>query len=149
MQALCLRFGQVISAEEAASSPHDPRWLHQEDAVQGIRCALAFELSDGIEHRWRIFHITAAGERAKIRLGEAGSKEFGYQPKHAFHPDTSKLYPKIVDEPTSFSGNIPIRRVVICGAGGPVAAVLAQELASSYTLRLTDVRPIADIAAEA
>jgi nucleoside-diphosphate-sugar epimerase len=39
--------------------------------------------------------------------------------------------------------------VVIFGAGGPLAAAAAPLLASSFRLRLTDVRPLAEIAAEA
>jgi nucleoside-diphosphate-sugar epimerase len=38
--------------------------------------------------------------------------------------------------------------VAIFGAGGPVGAAAAQALRDQYTLRLTDLRPIAEIAAE-
>jgi nucleoside-diphosphate-sugar epimerase len=38
--------------------------------------------------------------------------------------------------------------VTIFGAGGPVGAAAAQALREQYTLRLTDLRPIAEIAAE-
>ena len=40
-------------------------------------------------------------------------------------------------------------KVAIFGAGGPVGAAAARALCEDYTLRLTDVRPIAEIAAEA
>ena len=43
----------------------------------------------------------------------------------------------------------PIRNVVVFGAGGPVAADAAQHLKAKYTLRLTDLRPLEDIAREA
>jgi nucleoside-diphosphate-sugar epimerase len=39
-------------------------------------------------------------------------------------------------------------KVAIFGAGGPVGAVAARALKDHYTLRLTDVRPLAEIAAE-
>ena len=39
-------------------------------------------------------------------------------------------------------------RVVIFGAGGPVGAASIQALKENYTLRLTDVRPMAEIAAQ-
>jgi nucleoside-diphosphate-sugar epimerase len=39
-------------------------------------------------------------------------------------------------------------KVAIFGAGGPVGACAARALRDQYTLRLTDVRPIAEIAAE-
>jgi len=40
-------------------------------------------------------------------------------------------------------------RIALFGAGGPVGAAAARVLKEHYTLRLTDVRPIAEIAAEA
>lgn len=45
----------------------------------------------------------------------------------------------------------PVRegKVAIFGAGGPVGAAAAQALREQYTLRLTDLRPLADIVAEA
>jgi len=46
--------------------------------------------------------------------------------------------------PPVLEGNI-----AIFGAGGPVGAAAARALRDHYTLRLTDVRPIAEIAAEA
>jgi nucleoside-diphosphate-sugar epimerase len=39
-------------------------------------------------------------------------------------------------------------KIAIFGAGGPVGAAAAQALQHDYTLRLTDVRPLAEIAAE-
>src|SRR4051794_13589957 len=39
-------------------------------------------------------------------------------------------------------------KVAIFGAGGPVGAAAAQALRDHYTLRLTDLRPLAEIAAE-
>ncbi len=42
----------------------------------------------------------------------------------------------------------PIRNVVLFGAGGPVARAIADDLSRDYTLRLTDIRPLDEIAAE-
>ena len=39
-------------------------------------------------------------------------------------------------------------KVAIYGAGGPIAACAARVLKDHYTLRLTDVRPLPEIAAE-
>lgn len=41
----------------------------------------------------------------------------------------------------------PIRNIVIFGAGGPMAAAAVQELAPHYRLRVSDVKPMADIIA--
>jgi nucleoside-diphosphate-sugar epimerase len=45
-------------------------------------------------------------------------------------------------------GAVTEGRVAIFGAGGPLAAAAAGALRDQYTLRLTDLRPIAEIAAE-
>ena len=157
-RALCLRFGRIVDDAEAASLPFDPRWLHIEDAVAGVRQALAYLQNEERPSGWRPFHITAAGPRAKIRLAGAGGKEFGYQPVHDFRDrrpeetaeDTrdERSWREVLAPPEPVRSR-PIRKVVVFGAGGPVAAAAAIELASSYTLRLTDARPIEEIAREA
>lgn len=43
---------------------------------------------------------------------------------------------------------IPSGNIAIFGAGGPVGVMAARSLAPHYTLRLTDIRPLARIAAE-
>ncbi len=72
---VCLRFGQVVSDAEIADQPADPRWLHVDDAISGVRQALAYRRPG-----WSVFHITAAGTRAKVRLGRAADASFGYSP---------------------------------------------------------------------
>ncbi len=41
----------------------------------------------------------------------------------------------------------PIRNVVVFGAGGPLGAAVAAELATTYALRLTDLQPLDELAA--
>lgn len=48
--------------------------------------------------------------------------------------------------PNSISAK-PINNIVVFGAGGPMAAAAVQELAPHYRLRVSDVKPIADIIA--
>lgn len=155
IQVVCLRFGRIVGDEMIQG--FDPRWLHQEDAVHGVHQALAYTSS----HRpdWALFHITAPGPQAKIRLQYAFShrENFGYQPTHDFQTHWGHAGPPQRDErpwrevlgPVQRIPTRPIRRVVILGAGGPMGSVTTQELASSYTLRVTDVRPLTEIAAEA
>jgi nucleoside-diphosphate-sugar epimerase len=52
-------------------------------------------------------------------------------------------------EPTRYApvAARPIKKVVIFGAGGPLAAATAQQLAPHYQLRLSDVRPLKEIIA--
>lgn len=49
--------------------------------------------------------------------------------------------------PTPQIASRPIKNVIIFGAGGPMAAVATQELAPHYRLRLSDVKPMAEIVA--
>ncbi|MCL5997287.1 MAG: NAD(P)-dependent oxidoreductase [Chloroflexi bacterium] len=150
----CLRFGRLVNDEQAAMQPYDPSWLHLEDALQAVRRALEVDLpgSPG----WRIYHIAAAGTRAKVRVTPqtSGQADLGYEPVHDFRarwplqaPSQDGRSWEAVLAPQPMRSR-PIRKVVIFGAGGPVGAVTAQELASSYTLRLADVRPIPEIIAE-
>jgi nucleoside-diphosphate-sugar epimerase len=50
--------------------------------------------------------------------------------------------------PTDPIPSRPLRRVVIFGAGGPLGAVLTQELAPHYQLRITDARAMDEIIRE-
>lgn len=157
MTVICLRFGQLVDAAHVATQPYDRRWLHLADAIHGIDCALAYD--GGRRPDWAIFHITAPGPHAKICLAHAASAQaaFGYRPVHDFAAQAAHAPAPSRDErpwrtilaPVTTVPSRPIRRVVILGAGGPMGAVTTQELLSSYTLRVTDLRPLATIAAEA
>ncbi len=146
----CLRFGKIVTSEEAQTQPYDPAWLHIDDAVQGVKCALE-TVQKNDWRGWRIYHITAAGNTAKVRLRRAHS--IGYRPVHDFKaqyeaapkptPDTRPWQQILGAQQPIPSRNI--QKVVFFGAGGPVAAVAYQELASSYRLRITDVIPIGEI----
>jgi nucleoside-diphosphate-sugar epimerase len=160
LSVLCLRFGRIVDWDEIAAHDYDPRWLHLEDAIHALQRALNYLHADKPPYPWRIFHIAAAGPLPKIRVSAAASQSFGYEPAHDFaahHAGRPQPQPeaiRTVEDLRPYLAPVlpirsrPIRNVVIFGAGGPVAAVLAQELLSSYTLRLTDILPIAQIAAE-
>ncbi|HSH79071.1 MAG TPA: NAD-dependent epimerase/dehydratase family protein [Herpetosiphonaceae bacterium] len=180
-RAICLRFGRLVDDAEATALPYDPRWLHLDDAVAGVQRALTYtapsswaslhDAGTGLARvlvyepvSWSVFHITAAGKRAKIRLTAAGTELFGYQPVHDFgdraeaHPEGSRSRPSMslpqgqswhaVLAPRSPLQSRLIRNIVIFGAGGPLAAGVVPHLTAGYKLRLTDVRPIEEIAAE-
>ena len=156
--SVCLRLGTIVDDAGAAQQPFSPNWVHIEDVAHAIQRALAYQPQH--TPNWSVFHIMAPGPRAKIRLSHAQSAkaDFGYQPQHDFQaawptesaggatrdtrPWRELLAPQQIP-------SRPIHRVVVFGAGGPMGAVTTQELASSYQLRITDVRPITEIAAEA
>jgi nucleoside-diphosphate-sugar epimerase len=154
--SICLRAGEIVDDDYVAKHAFDPRWVHLNDVVQGVHCALRYQPE--YAPSWSLFHIMAAGPRAKIRhkYATSASAEFGYEPKHDFSAywpagqanderDTRPWREILSPQPRP---SRPIHRVVIFGAGGPMGAVTTQELSSSYHLRVTDLRPIADIAAE-
>ncbi len=155
MQALCLRFGQMVDDAVARSEPYDRNWLHMDDAVAGVRAALAHEPTR--QPDWKIFHITAPGPYAKIRHQNSAVVEElpDYQPTHDFADLAAAAPVPAVDErpwravlaPTHHTPSRPIRNVLLLGAGGPMGVVTTQELLSSYTLHVTDLLPLAEIAA--
>ena len=158
IQAICLRLGQVVDDHDANNNPFDPNWVHIEDVTHAIHCALRFQPPH--TPYWSTFHIMAPGPYSKLRLRDAVSAtaDFGYAPTHDFQsywPTDPSAIPARDNRPwrevlaPQQMPSRPIRRVVIYGAGGPMAAVTTQELSSSYALRVTDVRPITEIAAEA
>lgn len=144
---LCLRFARVVDG----SAHPDPYSVHLDDAVSGVVHALSVDLSERPRHSGWIAHITAAGELAKIRVG---NPPFPYAPAHqavgsmsAAEYDETREWRSILGARRPVPSR-PIRNVVIFGAGGPVAAAAARELAPTYTLRLTDLRPLDAIVQE-
>jgi nucleoside-diphosphate-sugar epimerase len=161
MRAVCLRFGRLVDDAMVASAPYDPRWLHIEDAVSGVQRALEMAASEMLPRGWSLFHIAAPGERAKVRSARAvrnwAGQPFGYEPTHDFQeqadkapvpPETSVEDWKRALAPQVSIPARKIHRAVLFGAGGPLGAVVAEEMAPAYTLRLTDVRSLAEIAEE-
>lgn len=158
INAACVRFGEIVDDAVAASQPYDPRWVHVDDAVDGLRRVLD-SITSAVPRRrspWAI-HVTAGGDRAKVRMGRI--QRLGYKPVHDFH----EVWPAAGPESTTPEGgrswrealapghpipSRPIKRVVVFGAGGPVGAAAARELAGRYRLRLTDIRSIEAITAE-
>jgi len=165
---IVLRLGEGVDDAEIAARPTDGHWLHIDDAVQAVERALALPVSsdDRPGARWRLFHIVDGGAGARFPQTAAARKELGYRPRHRVtgpadnpHPNPSPVGPgeglARLGEPGPAS--IPPlvshaepsghpRRVVIFGAGGPLGAVAAAALAPDHRLRLTDVRPLAEIA---
>lgn len=151
LKAVCLRVGTVTDGSGAP----DPRALHVEDALAAIDRALAFEPEGDPPNGWWVFHVVGAG-RTRFPLAHAARhgpsdgrrSRLGYEPRHDLAKD-APLTALPFETPRSFAGQVggAVRKVVIFGAGGPLAAIAAQALASDHVLRLTDKRPLAEIVA--
>jgi nucleoside-diphosphate-sugar epimerase len=160
MQVIALRLGKVVDDADTRASAPDSRWLHVEDAVQAVECALAYDEPAPVNREpsfyppktgWWVFHIPGGGPKTRFPIALAGQPPFSYQPRHAL-TSGSKL--PIAEPPgrevkrfSSQAGCAP-RKIVLYGAGGPLGAVTTEALSHDHILRLTDVRPIAEIVAE-
>jgi hypothetical protein len=151
LKAICLRLGTIV--EQGA----DPRAVHVEDVARAVQAALEFEAPEGEpRHGWWAFHIVGAG-RTRFPLGMASvagttpvrPARLGYTPVHDVAGDAA-LTPIAFEQPRRFTSQAGggARRVVIFGAGGPLAAITARVLEHEHTLRLCDLRPLADIVAD-
>lgn len=162
LEVVCLRFGTIVD-DQSAGGRRDARWLHIEDALQACGKALTVPIrprddtsSGRLAHGWCVYHIPGGGKHTRVPLARAaGERGLAYVPRHDLAPPAPPA-----TGPAEEAGDLgvlgpreriparPIRKVVIFGAGGPLAAATARVLAPSYRLRLTDLRPIADIVAE-
>ena len=168
MEAVCLRFGVVVDDATVDSQPFDPRWVHVRDAIHGLERAITFDhagMLDAGQPDWSVFHIMGAGPQSKIRHGnETGVEEratsasapFLYKPRIDLGqnaPDCRREIPdrrpwhEILKPPEPVPSR-PIRKVVLFGAGGPMGASVIRDLHQNYTLRLADIRPMADAVAD-
>ncbi len=152
VQAVALRLGEVVDDRHAGRHRADAGWLHIEDAVQAVERALAFEPpADGPQTGWWVFHIPGGGPNTRFPLALAGAPPFGYRPQHDLSSGAklpSSQPPFEAHKQLEAKAAYRPQRVVIYGAGGPVAAVTTEALARDHILRLTDLRPLAEIVAE-
>ena len=67
LDVTCLRLGNLVTAETAATTEHDSMWLEMNDAVAAFNCAL------GSSAPWRIFHIQSEFPGSRFSIGKAKS----------------------------------------------------------------------------
>jgi nucleoside-diphosphate-sugar epimerase len=159
---ICLRLGAVSEAPPAG--PTLLNWLHPEDAVAALVRALEF---DPGRSGWHVYHVTSGGPR----LAAAARAPFEFAPRQSVErealsvegeesversalsvdertPDLNaqRLTPNAPQRSTLNAQRSPRpRKVVLFGAGGPLAAATARIMAPDYQLRLTDLQPIDEI----
>jgi nucleoside-diphosphate-sugar epimerase len=153
LKAMCLRLGAIVDDDRVS----DPRAVHVADVVQAVERALEFEPSPGqAANGWWVFHIVGAGRtRFPLGMARADSRRagevtgLGYTPTHDV-AGGAPLEPLLAETTQRFSDQPGggARRVVIFGAGGPLAAISARALERDHVLLLCDKRPLAEIVAD-
>lgn len=63
----CLRLGNLVTAETAATTEYDAMWLEMNDAVDAFNCAL------NSASPWQIFHIQSEFPGSRFSIGKAKS----------------------------------------------------------------------------
>lgn len=153
-EVIVLRLGEVVPEPADRVESFDPRSLHVADAIQAVERALNLPAAsvDSPRGRWRLFHVADGGTGSRFLSTRDATEVLGYAPRHHLTDDVRADWPR--EDASSpphgpRGGGSPPRRVVIFGAGGPLGAVAASALAreGEHVLRLTDVRPMAAIAA--
>lgn len=142
INAKVLRLDRVLAAADFDRGPTGPDWLHVDDAV-GYTVRAAETLIDEPDRPgWTVLHAVRGPGRFRSR------GDLGFRPAHPGDPTPVDPSPQPPAEPG------PVRapaagRAVIFGAGGPLGASAAEQLAAvpGLTLTLTDVRPLAELAA--
>jgi nucleoside-diphosphate-sugar epimerase len=153
IKTICLRLATVVDRLDTA----DPRTVHVDDVVQAVERALVFEdPSREGSCGWWAFHIVGAG-RTRFPLGLANAAgrataldmpTLGYLPVHDV-AGTAPVTATNVQPHRRFTTQLGggARKVVIFGAGGPLAAITARALEQDHVLRLCDLRPLTEIIA--
>lgn len=139
LSAICLRMGEIVDESASLTENPDPRWLHANDAVAAIACAIA------AEHKgWGIYHIGARGEQAAIDSTLA-KEQLSYNPSRGFDTSSGSGGGQPAKSTTIPVMPRAIRTVAIFGAGGPLGSAITAELSRDYELRLSDVKPLDEL----
>lgn len=146
VEGIVLRVGQVTDPEAQRKERLTSLALHIDDAVQGVVRALAYRgTQDEPPTRFRTFHIVDDGSGSRFRPAAASEPAFGYAPRFRLTDGFRDDHPPSQPE-RRVQSRPAIQRITMYGAGGPLGAIAATVLAPRYTLRLTDLRPVADLA---
>ena len=67
LNVTCLRLGNLVTAETAATTDYDSMWLEMNDAVAAFDCAL------NSSSPWQVFHIQSEFPGSRFSIGKAKS----------------------------------------------------------------------------
>ncbi|WP_163541825.1 NAD-dependent epimerase/dehydratase family protein [Occultella kanbiaonis] len=148
IEARVLRLDDVVDRVRFEAGPA-PTWLHVDDAVRAIVRAVEFPAasSEPTGPRWRAWHIVRGSGR--YPLADARREPLAFAPRHPgpaqFSPDAAA--PAWPQRPARLAGLPRPERITLFGAGGPLGVVTYAALSDRHVLRVTDARPLAEIAA--
>jgi len=147
VECLVLRLPDVVPANVFASNPIEPTWLHIDDAVAAVVRAVESERPEHPAPRWRCYDIVRGDARCRFPLGAAAHEPFAFVPQHLDDrpPDAAPEEPVFPRLPGPMTGLPVPEHLLVLGAGGPLATVLARQLWSQRRLRLADRAPLAQL----
>jgi nucleoside-diphosphate-sugar epimerase len=148
IECFILRFDDVVSPQEFDSGPFRHNWLHLEDAVSAIAKAVTAESAAQGGARWAPFHIVRGGTTSHFPEGRAMGEPFHWSANHRGEVTSSVSFPAPTWPPSPGPiRDLPLtRKIAILGAGGPLGAITTATLESDHILRLSDFRPLREIA---
>ncbi len=123
---LCAWLAESIVREDAREPGMTMACLRFGSWVYDLNHGALAEVLNNANSNWSVTHL-------------------GDRPSHVSTSSTTLLSTM----PVPKLDNRPIRNVVLFGAGGPMGSIVAQELKDKVRLRLTDVRPLDQLAATA
>ena len=144
VEAVVLRFDDVIGEEDWRADDPDPTWLHLDDAAAAIRAAVT---QDDLP-RWSVHHIVRGDARSRYQRYPQRFCTLEWEPQYLDRRErTSPVAdPSMPAAIWPVEGLEPPRRIAILGAAGPLAVATAMQAGEDLTLRLADRRPLAEVA---
>jgi nucleoside-diphosphate-sugar epimerase len=140
-ECVVLRLDEVVPGEIFDRGPIQPRWLHIEDAVDAVVDAVDCEAT---RSRWAPVHVVRGDDDARFPATAVRGTPFEPTIKHHSRgPAAAAEPPAWPPTPGPIDGLTAPKRIVIFGAGGPLAATTAVQLRDDHVLRLTDIQPLA------
>lgn len=150
IDCVMLRLDDLVPAVQFAAGSLALTSLLVDDAIAAI--VRAVENDDQWEDagRWKALHIVRGGANSRYPLGRLAHAPFAFTPEQsvgdAVAPDAERKEP-VFPAPPSPLKDLPLpERIVMFGAGGPLGAATTECLKADFQLRLTDRRPLQEIA---
>ena len=148
VECLALRLDDVVDGAAFARGPIAPEWIHLDDAVAAIARAVEIERASTDGARWVALHIVRGDASAHYLAGRAAQEPFELMATHRTDaPSPERPAPAFPEPPRPVTDLTRPERIVTFGAGGPLGAVTTATLLDHHQLRLTDIRPLHEIAA--